>query len=71
MICDYLKDLDSVKRSLKIVNNFKSGLIIHFLGSHKIELMVAKDIVYTLAFNQYVNNTGSVAKLLGVDRQNI
>jgi hypothetical protein len=71
MILDYLKDLDSIKCSLEIVSNFKSSLTIHLLGFRKTELVVAKNRIYTLTFNQYVNNSRSVAKTLGVDRQNI
>jgi len=68
MILDYFKDLDSIKHNLEIVSNFKSGLTTHLLGSRKTELVVPKDIVYTLASNQYVNNNRSVAKMLGVER---
>jgi hypothetical protein len=71
MIPYYLKDLDSVKHSLEIVNNFKSSVTTHLLGFRKIEFMVTEDKVCTLAFNQYVNNSRGVAKMLGLDKQNI
>jgi hypothetical protein len=51
MIPDYLKDLDLIKHNLEIMSNFKSGLTIHLLGFYKIELVVAKNIVCTLASN--------------------
>jgi hypothetical protein len=41
------------------------------LGSRKTQLMVAKDIVYTLASNQSMNSSLGVTKTLGVDRWNI
>jgi hypothetical protein len=62
MIPNYFKDLDSVKHRLEIVSNFKSGLTIHLLGFHKIELAIAKNIICTLASNQYVNNSRNVAQ---------
>jgi hypothetical protein len=68
MIHDYFKDLDSIKHNLEIMNNFKSGLTTHLLGSRKIELVVAKNIIYTLASNQYVSNIRNVFKTLGVER---
>ncbi len=51
MIPEFLKDLDSIKWNLEILNNFKYGLITHLLGSRKIELVVAKNIICTLASN--------------------
>ncbi len=65
------KILDSVKHNLEIVNNFKSGLTIHLLGSRKTKLVVAKDIFCTLASSQYVSSNKGVAKMLGVDKRNI
>jgi hypothetical protein len=41
------------------------------LGSHKIELTVAKDIIYTLTSNQSMSSSRGVVKTLGVDKQNI
>jgi hypothetical protein len=71
MLPKYLKDFNSVKCNLEILNNFKSGLTIHLLGACKTNLLVAKDTVCTLASNQTVNNGRSFAKTLGVDRRNI
>jgi hypothetical protein len=51
MIFEYLKNLDSVKYNLKILGKFKFDINIHLLGFHKIELVVAKDIIYALTFN--------------------
>jgi hypothetical protein len=51
MIPELLKYLDSIKCNLKILNNFKFGLITHLLGFRKIELIVTKDIVCKLTFN--------------------
>jgi hypothetical protein len=65
MILDYFKDLDSIKHSLEIVSNFKSGLTTHLLGSRKTELVVPKDIVYTLASNQYVSNNRMLPRCWG------
>lgn len=43
----------------------------NLLGSHKIELTVAKDIIYTLTSNQSMSSSRGVVKTLGVDKQNI
>jgi len=51
MILEYLKNLDLVKYNSKILGKFKFDLNIHLFGFHKIELVVAKDIIYTLASN--------------------
>jgi hypothetical protein len=68
MLPKYLKDLDSIKCNLEILGNFKYGLIAHLLGSCKIELIVAKNIVCTLASNQTINSCRGVVKSLGVDK---
>jgi hypothetical protein len=68
MIFEYLKDLDSIKCNLEILKNFKSSLTNHLLGSCKTGLMVAKEIVCTLAS---MSSSRGVAKTLGVERRNI
>lgn len=68
MFPKYLKELDSIKCDIKILGNFKYGLIIHLLGSRKIELVVTKDIICTLTSNQTISNSRGVVKSLGVSR---
>jgi hypothetical protein len=50
---------------------FRSNLIIHLLGSYQIKLVVVKDIIYILTFNQFINSSKSVAKTLKVEKWDI
>jgi hypothetical protein len=68
MLPKYLKNLDSIKCNLEILGNFKYSLTVHLLGFCKIELIVAKNIVCTLASNQTINSCRGVVKSLGVNR---
>jgi hypothetical protein len=53
---------------MEIVKNFKFGLTTHFLRAHKTKMVIAKNIICALAFNQFLNNNKNVAKTLRVDR---
>jgi hypothetical protein len=68
MFPKYLKELDSIKCNIEILGNFKYGLTVHLLGSRKIELVVAKDIICTLASNQTISSSRGVVKSSGVNR---
>ncbi len=60
--------LDFVRCNMEIVKNFKFGLTTHFLRAHKTKMVIAKNIICALAFNQFLNNNKNVAKTLRVDR---
>ncbi len=60
--------LDFVRCNMEIVKNFKFGLTTHFLGVHKTKMVVAKNIICALAFNQFFKNNKGVVKTLRFDR---
>jgi hypothetical protein len=50
------------------MGNLKEGLTIHLIGKRLSNLVLAKDIVCTLASSQSMSNGQGIANVLGVDR---
>jgi hypothetical protein len=67
----FLQDMNLVKHSIEIVQNLSRGLNEHYTGVREQKLIMAKDIVCTLATaNSSATSARQMAKLLGVDRRN-
>lgn len=72
----YLEDNALLKQSQGVLGNLKDGLISHLVGLYQSKLVMAKDIMCTLATSAHtiesgINNGRSIARLLGVDKRNI
>jgi hypothetical protein len=67
----YLNDLAPIKQSHEVVQNLKDGMNTHLMGSQPFKVIMAKDIVCTFAFSQFVNSGRGIFKLFNVDRRNI
>jgi phage anti-repressor protein len=67
----FLQDMNLVKYSIEIVQNLSRGLNEHCTSIREQKLIMAKDIVYTLAIaNSSATSARQMVKLLDVDRQN-
>jgi phage regulator Rha-like protein len=49
----------------------KAGISMHLVGSKKSHLVMAKDIICTLASFENMTSSRFVAEVLGMDRRNI
>jgi hypothetical protein len=54
-----------------VVENLKDGLSTNLVGQHHSKLLVAKDIVCTLATSQSLGSGQGITKVLGVDKRSI
>jgi hypothetical protein len=67
----YLHDIKTLKHNLRLIENFRFGLGEHMIGFQSFKLVMAKEIVCTLAaFGSRGSNKGTT-RTLGVDRRNI
>jgi hypothetical protein len=66
----YLHDIKRLKQNLQLIENFISGLN-HVAGHQSSNLVVAKDIICTLASSHSVGSSRETMKVLGVDKRNI
>lgn len=75
MVPDFLVDTDKVKLRHSVMSNLKGGMTDHLLGARQSKIVMAKDIVCTLASSSNMgSNMGSnrrIADLIGVDRRNL
>jgi hypothetical protein len=71
MLPSYYSNISIVKHNQEVVENLKDGLSFHLVGEHNSKLVVAKDIVYTLASSQSLSSGQGITKVLGVDKRNI
>jgi hypothetical protein len=71
MIPNFLPNLECVKQNHKVILNMKSGIAEHLIGARKSELVATKGIVCMLASSSFVVSGRVVARVLGVDKQNI
>lgn len=67
----FLSDLGAVIQNQEVIRNMKAGISTHLAGSRKSHLVMAKDIICTLASSEHMTSSRSVAEVLGVDRRNI
>jgi hypothetical protein len=67
----FLQDVSVVHQNHEVIRNMKTGILMHLAGSRKSHLVMAKDIICTLASSENITSSRSVADLLGVDRMNI
>lgn len=67
----YMTDLHSTKYNYEIIQNTKKGMNIHLVKQQKSKVMMAKDIVCTLVTSHAMSSGRRIARLLGVDKQNI
>lgn len=71
VIPPFLKNLEAVKHNHAIISNMKMGISAHLSGVRETHLVMAKDILCTLAASDSIQSTRAVAEVLGVDRRNI
>jgi hypothetical protein len=71
MIPPFLENLESVKLQSNIISSMREGLKDHLVGVKQSKLVMAKDILCTLASSGEVGSGRGVVGLLGVDRRNI
>jgi hypothetical protein len=67
----YLSDLAAIKQSHEVFLNLKDGMNTHLVGSQSFKVIMAEDIVCTLAVSPSVNSGRRISKLLGIDGRNI
>ncbi len=51
MLPNYLANIHCVKTNERVISNLKTKMIDHLVGNKKSQIVVARDIVYTLAFS--------------------
>ena len=71
MVPDFLVDPSKVKLRHSVLSNLKEGMADHLLGVRQSKIVMAKDIVCTLASSSNMGSRRSVADVLGVDRRNL
>jgi hypothetical protein len=71
MILPWMIDLDTIKLQHSVLSSMKEGVRDHLLGVRESAIVMAKDILCTLASSSKVGSGREVARLLGVDRRNI
>jgi hypothetical protein len=67
----YLSDLKVFKEYHNIIENIKSAVGTHLYGQKPIQIVMAKDILCTLASSSSSSNCRGVASVLGGDKWNI
>jgi hypothetical protein len=63
----YLTNVSITKQNHEVVENLKEGLTSHLISQRQSKLMMAKNIVYTLASSQSLSNGQGIVKVLGVN----
>jgi len=71
MLLDFLVDPTKVKLRHSLLANLKGGMIDHLTGVRESKIVMAKDIVCTLAASSKLGSNRGVADLIGVDRKNL
>ena len=71
MVPDFLVDPSKVKLRHSVLSNLKEGMVDHLIGNLQSKIVMAKDIVCTLASSSNMGSKRSVADVLGVDRRNL
>ncbi len=71
VVLPYLVDSRAIKHKDDVLQNMKASINTHLIGPKASKLMMAKDIVCTLASSQSIGNNITLAKLLGANRWNI
>ncbi len=67
----YLHDIKTLKRNLQLLENFRSRLGEHLIGSWSSKLVMAKEIVSTLVTSRSRGSNRGITRILKVDRRNI
>ena len=67
----FLQDFNAIHQNHEVIQNIKADISTHLVGSKKSHLVMAKDIICTLASSQTISSSEFVAKVLEIDRQNI
>jgi len=71
MLFDFLVDPIKVKLTQSIKSNLKEDMINHLARVKKSKIVMAKDIVYTLATSSNLRSKRGVVDLIGVDMKNL
>jgi hypothetical protein len=66
-----MTDLDTIKLQHSVLSSVRESVRDHVLGVRESAIVMAKDILCTLASSSKVGSGREVARLLGVDRRNI
>ena len=67
----FLSDLGVVHQNQEVICNMKANISTHLARSKKSHVVMAKDIICTLASSEHMTSSKSVAEVLGVNRCNI
>ena len=67
----FLQDVSVVYQNHEVICNMKTRISMHLAGSRKSHLVMAKDIICTLASSENITSSRFVADILGMDRKNI
>jgi hypothetical protein len=68
MIPKHLFDLSNVQQKHEVLTNVQTCLVMHLTSSCLTKIVVAKDIVCTLASSNNLHSSKAIARKLGVDR---
>jgi hypothetical protein len=63
--------MEALKHNHLVVSNINSEMTSHFTRAHPAQSLLAKDIVCMLASSQSVGSSRGLARVLGVDMQNL
>jgi lipid A disaccharide synthetase len=61
IVLAFLQDLGVVQRKHEMIRNMKTGISMHLAGSRKSHLVMAKDIICTLASSENITSSRSIA----------
>ncbi len=67
----YLHDIKTLKHNLQLIENFRSRLREHLIGSWSSKLVMAKEIVCILVASRSRGSNKGIPWILRVDRRNI
>jgi hypothetical protein len=71
MIPPFLSKMETVKLQHHIVSSIREGMKEHLVGVKPSKIVIAKDILYTLASSSATRSGRALASVLEVERRNI
>ena len=71
MIPPFLRNLDTVKFKHSVISALRDGMKDHLVGVHESKIVMAKDILCTLATNSHIGSGRGLVALLRIDMRNI
>jgi hypothetical protein len=64
IVPNYLQDLQKAKMNQKLVNKLRCSLSSHLVGKKSSKIILAKDIICTLALSQSIGSSREVEKVI-------